>query len=103
LKSQNATSNWGGARTLPFVFTEEGVGQLSAVLKSPIAAIVSVRVQRVFVAMRRYIVANAESYNAILISQGMPQSQRIQELRKVVIMQLQALEPLSMKELPKMN
>jgi len=49
------------------------------------------------------VMANVESYNAILISQGMSQSQRLQELRKVVIMQLQALEPLNMKTLPKIN
>src|SRR5690606_38183937 len=36
LRSQNATaSSWGGRRTLPFVFTEQGVAMLSSVLKSP--------------------------------------------------------------------
>lgn len=34
LKSQNATSSWGGTRKLPFVFTEHGILQLSNVLKS---------------------------------------------------------------------
>gem|GEM_PF-2273471 len=32
LKSQNATSRWGGRRTLPYVFTEHGVLMLSSVL-----------------------------------------------------------------------
>lgn len=61
-RSQNATMNKGrghNLKYLPYVFTEEGVGQLSAVLKSDVAAAVSVRIQRVFVAMRRFIVANA--------------------------------------------
>lgn len=57
--SQNASSRWGGTRKLPYVFTEEGVGQLSAVLKSDVAAVTSVRIQRAFVAMRRYLAANA--------------------------------------------
>ena len=35
LKSQNATSSWGGRRTLPNVFTEQGVSMLSSVLNSP--------------------------------------------------------------------
>ncbi|MFO8051699.1 MAG: ORF6N domain-containing protein [Thermoplasmatota archaeon] len=37
LKSQFATSSWGGRRTNPYAFTEEGVAMLSAVLKSRIA------------------------------------------------------------------
>lgn len=35
LKSQFATSSWGGRRTLPYVFTEQGVAMLSSVLNSP--------------------------------------------------------------------
>ena len=34
LKSQNATSSWGGRRSLLFAFTEHGVLMLSSVLKS---------------------------------------------------------------------
>ncbi|MFT6816113.1 MAG: hypothetical protein ACJAZ3_002030 [Sphingobacteriales bacterium] len=30
LKSQIATSSWGGRRTLPYVFTEQGVAMLSS-------------------------------------------------------------------------
>lgn len=46
------------------------------------------------------VLANIESYNAILISQGLSQSQRIHELRKVAVMQLRALEPMNMEALP---
>ena len=35
LKSQIATSSWGGRRKLPYVFTEQGVAMLASVLKSP--------------------------------------------------------------------
>lgn len=60
-RPQNATmkDTRGGSRYLPYVFTEEGVGQLSAVLKSEIAAVASVRIQRAFVAMRKFISQNA--------------------------------------------
>ena len=37
LKSQFATSSWGGVRKLPYAFTEQGVAMLSGVLKSPTA------------------------------------------------------------------
>ena len=32
LKSQNVTSSWGGRRYMPYAFTEQGIGMLSAVL-----------------------------------------------------------------------
>lgn len=35
LKSQNATSNWGGTRKLPFAFTEQGVYMLATVRELP--------------------------------------------------------------------
>lgn len=31
---QNGTSNWGGTRKLPYVFTEQGVAMLSGILNS---------------------------------------------------------------------
>ena len=58
LKSQFVTSSWGGVRKLPKVFTEQGVSMLSAVLHSPTAIDVSVRIMDAFVAMRRYLMAN---------------------------------------------
>lgn len=67
-RSQNATLNkqrGHNIKYLPYAFTEEGVGQLSGVLKSPIADIVSVRIQRAFVAMRRFISANAGLFQRI--------------------------------------
>lgn len=34
LRSQIVTSSWGGRRTLPYAFTEQGVAMLSSVLNS---------------------------------------------------------------------
>lgn len=65
LKSQNATSSWGGDRKLPYVYTEQGVSQHSSVIKSPFAAIVSVKIIRAFVAMRRFLVANAGMFQRL--------------------------------------
>jgi ORF6N domain len=56
LKSQIATSSWGGARrALPYAFTEEGVAMLSAVLRSQTAVAVSIQIMRVFVRLRRLL------------------------------------------------
>ena len=37
LMSQIVTSSWGGRRTLPYAFTEQGVAMLSSVLNSELA------------------------------------------------------------------
>ena len=46
------------------------------------------------------ILANMESYNAILIEQGMHQKERMPLLRKLVVQQLKTLEALDMNSLP---
>jgi len=55
LRSQIVTSSemHGGRRFLPFVFTEQGVAMLSAVLKSSIAVSVSIEVMEAFVELRK--------------------------------------------------
>jgi len=55
LKSQFATSSWGGRRKLPFAFTEHGVIMLSSVLNSEIATQINIAVVKAFIDMRRYI------------------------------------------------
>ena len=58
LKSQNATSSWGGSRKLPFAFTEHGVLQLANVLKSERATQMSIKIIEVFVCLRDYLLTN---------------------------------------------
>ncbi|MBU4351968.1 MAG: ORF6N domain-containing protein, partial [Nanoarchaeota archaeon] len=58
LISQNVISSWGGTRTLPSVFTEQGVAALSGVLKSKKAVQVNIQIIRAFVAMRQLIAKN---------------------------------------------
>jgi hypothetical protein len=55
LKSQIATSSWGGRRKLPFAFTEHGVIMLSSVLNSKIATHINIAIVKAFIDMRRYI------------------------------------------------
>lgn len=52
LKSQFATSSWGGRRTTPYAFTEHGAVMAASVLTSPEAVEASVFVVRAFIAMR---------------------------------------------------
>ena len=55
LMSQNATSNWGGRRKLPYVFTEQGIATLSGVLKSEVAVKANIAIMRAFVRMREML------------------------------------------------
>ena len=60
LRSQFATSSWGGARHRPFVFTEHGAIMAASVLNSPRAIEASVYVVRAFVRMRQAIESDRE-------------------------------------------
>lgn len=71
LKSQFVTSsledenNYGGRRKLPYVFTEQGIAMLSAVLRSDVAIQVSIRIMNTFVEMRRFMANNSLVLNRI--------------------------------------
>ena len=52
LKSQNATSSWGGTRKAPYAFTENGVAMLSSVLRSPLAIQINIGIMRAFTEFR---------------------------------------------------
>ena len=60
LKSQFATSSWGGRRKLPFAFTEHGAIMAASVLNSPRAIDMSIYVVRAFVRLREAIAGNQE-------------------------------------------
>ena len=65
LKSQIATSSWGGKRKLPFVFTEQGVAMLSGILNSDRAISVNIQIMRIFTKIRRSLMDNTELRLAI--------------------------------------
>ena len=54
-----ASRSHGGRRTLPYVFTEQGVAMLSSVLRSPRAVEVNIAIMRTFVQLRRLMDSNA--------------------------------------------
>ncbi|MGC3979213.1 MAG: ORF6N domain-containing protein [Paludibacteraceae bacterium] len=60
LKSQNATSSWGGTRKYPLAFTEQGVAMLSSVLNSETAIRVNIRIIRVFTKMRTLLLTHKD-------------------------------------------
>ena len=60
LRSQFGTSNWGGLRYVPMVFTEQGVAMLSSVLNSERAIMVNIAIIRVFTKMRELLSAQKE-------------------------------------------
>lgn len=62
LKSQFVTSSWGGARKLPFVFTEQGVAMLSSILNSETAILVNIQIIRVFSKMKQLLIDNKELF-----------------------------------------
>ena len=72
LKSQIATSSWGGKRKLPYAFTEQGIYMLATVLKGELAEQQSIFIMRAFKEMRHFIANNAllfEKINAIELKQ----------------------------------
>ena len=54
----SSSNNYGGRRTLPYVFTEMGVTTLASVLHSTVAINMSKKIIRAFVMMRHYISSN---------------------------------------------
>jgi hypothetical protein len=67
LRSQFATSkSQGGRRYFPYVFTEQGVAMLSAILKSKTAVQVSIQIMNAFVQMRKYINENYQLHQKVL-------------------------------------
>ncbi len=64
LRSQFVTSNRsrGGARYMPYAFTENGVAMLSSVLRSEKAIEVNIRIMRAFTMMRNFIKNNASIF-----------------------------------------
>jgi len=60
LRSQFATSRWGGERYLPYVFTEQGVAMLSSVLNSERAIQVNIVIMRTFVKLKAIISTHKE-------------------------------------------
>jgi hypothetical protein len=61
LKSQiGISSSWGGRRTAPYAFTEQGVAMLSSVLRSERAIAVNIEIMRAFVKLKRMLATHTD-------------------------------------------
>ena len=63
--ASSGSGQYGGRRTLPYVFTEQGISMLASVLHSRVAVDVSIGIMRAFVEMRRFIVSNSILFEQI--------------------------------------
>lgn len=54
------SSSWGGRRTAPYAFTEQGVAMLSSVLRSERAIRVNIEIMRAFVQLKRMLATHAD-------------------------------------------
>lgn len=55
-----SSSGWGGRRTRPRAFTEQGVAMLSSVLRSKRAVLVNIEIMRAFVRLRQLLATHAD-------------------------------------------
>jgi hypothetical protein len=68
--------------TLPYVFTEQGVAMLAAVLNSQKAIDVNIQIMRAFIQLRNYVFNNNKLYNNTLYEQ-------IGDLRKLLMLYIE--------------
>ncbi len=92
LKSQIATSRWGGRRTPPYVFTEQGVAMLSSVLNSPQAIQVNISIMRIFVKIREWTLNYSELQEKIQALQDAESNQN-QHINHIYQMIEELLKP----------
>ncbi|WP_113922056.1 ORF6N domain-containing protein [Cognataquiflexum aquatile] len=59
------SSEHGGRRTMPYVFSEQGVSMLSAVLNTDFAIQVSIQIMQAFVSMRKFLINNASVFQRL--------------------------------------
>lgn len=55
---------------MPYVFTEQGIAMLSALLKGDIAINVSINIMKAFIEMRKFILHNGQIFQEINIING---------------------------------
>ena len=95
LKSQIATSSWGGTRKLPYAFTRNGIAMLSSVLRSDTAVEVNIRIMRAFTMIPQLV-----NHNTQIIERIFDIEQHQQETDKTIKVILDRIEDVSPKLLP---
>ncbi|UZD21020.1 ORF6N domain-containing protein [Algoriphagus halophytocola] len=86
MKSHFATSRWGGRRTPPYVFTEQGVAMLSSVLNSPQAIQVNISIMRIFIKIREWAMSYSDLQDKIqdLQQSESDQNQHIAKIYQII-------------------
>lgn len=87
LRCQNGTLENGRgnySKYLPYAFTEQGISQLSGILRSTYAIEINIRIMRAFVAMRRFISANAGMFQRI---ERLEQNQQLTDHKMEIVLQ----------------
>ncbi|MES2689316.1 MAG: ORF6N domain-containing protein [Bacteroidota bacterium] len=101
LRSQTVTSSWGGRRTLPFVFTEQGVAMLSSVLGSETAIHVNIQIIRVFTRMREMLLNNKsilvkiEEIEQKILKQDISQKKQEEDIREIFDVLKELIRPVT--------
>ena len=83
LRTQFATSSWGGQRYNPYAFTEQGVAMLSSVLNSEIAIDINIAIVRAFVMIRQFALTYQE-LNEKLIALEKKHNQNFTDIDQVL-------------------
>lgn len=60
LRSQIASSSWGGLRYMPFAFTEHGVTMLASILNTDKAVKMSIAVVRAFISLKQVAILHKD-------------------------------------------
>lgn len=103
LKSQIATSRWGGRRKLPYAFTEHGALMLSSVLSSKQAVQVNIQIMRIYTRIREMLLAHKDVFIRVeqVEKQMLEQNQKIEllftYLSKFIEQNDQPREPIGFK------
>ena len=63
--TSSSNQNYGGRRYMPYVFTEQGIAMLSALLNSEIAIKVSINIMKAFIEMRKFIISNDQVFERL--------------------------------------
>lgn len=80
LKSQIATSSWGGTRKPPYAFTENGIAMLSSVLRSETAIAVNIKIMRTFTQIKKSVYKESNLLNRIELIEY-----NLSDMRKLLI------------------
>ncbi|MBQ6437988.1 ORF6N domain-containing protein, partial [bacterium] len=89
LRSKISTSNWGGARYLPFVFTEQGIYMLMTVLRGPLATQQSIILIKLFKQMKDILLApvhtSSVSAYQLLSAQVQTNTMQIEQIQQTML------------------